>query len=109
MPRYNPKPTYKRQVFTDDETQTNVPRKTWLLRQKTEETRPQSGEKDEESLSGQSDTEEKDKNVGDDICLMCGVFGKNRELWLRCVSCGMWAHKACANIERKVYTCDYCM
>ncbi|KAK4887705.1 hypothetical protein RN001_003976 [Aquatica leii] len=44
---------------------------------------------------------DKDAN-GTDICLVCGEFGKNREVWLRCNSCANWAHKACTDIEKKL-------
>ncbi|KAK4879535.1 hypothetical protein RN001_007681 [Aquatica leii] len=56
-----------------------------------------------------NDDECKDKDAnGTDICLVCGEFGKNGEVWLRCNSCGNWAHKACTDIEKKLYLCDYC-
>lgn len=56
-----------------------------------------------------NDDEDRDKNVVDqNICLVCGEFGKNNEIWLRCVYCGNWAHKACTDGEKKLFVCDYC-
>ena len=45
-----------------------------------------------------------------DICLVCGEFGKNGELWLRCIICGEWAHKACTDQTQAhtQYICDHC-
>jgi hypothetical protein len=55
-----------------------------------------------DEYSNDEDDEDKDKNVVyQAICLVCGEFGKNNEMWLRCVSCGNWAHKACAAVEKK--------
>lgn len=53
--------------------------------------------------------ENSDAEVTEDICSICGEFGKNRELWLRCVNCAGWAHKQCTNGEsKKTYVCDFC-
>lgn len=47
--------------------------------------------------------------VGEDLCLVCGEFGKNGEMWLKCVQCGNWAHRACADVSRKqAFICDFC-
>ncbi|KAB0804091.1 hypothetical protein PPYR_01061 [Photinus pyralis] len=68
------------------------------------------GHKDSTSEEEWNDDEDMDKNVsGQDICLVCGEFGKNNELWLRCVSCGNWAHKACSDVEQTKFICDYCL
>lgn len=56
-----------------------------------------------------NDDEDIDKNAkGTDICLVCGEFGKNGEIWLRCILCGEWAHKACTDSGKKTYICDFC-
>ncbi|KAB0803072.1 hypothetical protein PPYR_02666 [Photinus pyralis] len=52
--------------------------------------------------------EENDQEINEDVCPVCGEFGKN-EIWVRCVVCGQWAHKECINQERKDYICDYCL
>lgn len=45
----------------------------------------------------------------DDICLICGQFGRNNEVWYRCNSYSKWAHAACSGKEKgKIYLCDYC-
>lgn len=50
------------------------------------------------------DDEEQDKDVGaNDLCLVCGQFVKNRELWIRCVSCENWAHKPCTDTEKSIH------
>ena len=42
-------------------------------------------------------------------CLYCGEFGRDREMWFRCVVCGKWAHKDCSGWDTaENYTCDYC-
>ncbi|KAG5870658.1 hypothetical protein JTB14_001042 [Gonioctena quinquepunctata] len=57
-----------------------------------------------EEEENKSDTE-----VTEDICITCGEFVKNRELWLRCVSCSGWAHRDCTDGDKKkTYVCDFC-
>lgn len=53
------------------------------------------------------DESSSDVGANEEACLVCGEFGKN-EIWVRCTSCGQWAHKACTNTEKKNYVCDYC-
>jgi hypothetical protein len=33
----------------------------------------------------------------DDTCIVCGEFGRDRELWYRCRVCAVWAHEACTS------------
>lgn len=43
------------------------------------------------------------------VCLLCSEFGKNNEMWYRCVQCGAWAHAACTDAETaEDYICDFC-
>ncbi|KAG5864062.1 hypothetical protein JTB14_000635 [Gonioctena quinquepunctata] len=43
----------------------------------------------------------------DKICIICGEFGENRELWYHCVTCGRWAHSEYSGWESaNEYTCD---
>lgn len=43
-------------------------------------------------------------------CLVCGEFGRDNEIWYRCVSCGNWAHSECSGWDSAVqYTCDVCI
>lgn len=45
----------------------------------------------------------------DELCVICGEFGKNRELWYRCVSCGKWAHALCSGENSaNNYMCAFC-
>lgn len=47
--------------------------------------------------------------VANEICVICGEFGKNRELWFRCVKCAVWVHSECSGWESAAgYTCDDC-
>lgn len=44
-----------------------------------------------------------------DQCLVCEEFGKNGEIWYRCVSCGRWAHAECSGWPSATnYKCDFC-
>lgn len=44
-----------------------------------------------------------------DICGVCNEFGRNGEIWFRCVHCGMWVHKACSGYSKpNNYSCDFC-
>lgn len=62
-----------------------------------------------ESSSGDEEDDSSEKEVNEDICIICGDRGKNREMWLRCCSCGQWAHEACVDSERPYFICDYCL
>ncbi|CAG9820703.1 unnamed protein product [Phaedon cochleariae] len=55
------------------------------------------------------DDDSREKEVNEDICIICGDIGKDRELWIRCVVCGQWAHEACAGNVRDDYICDFCL
>lgn len=42
-------------------------------------------------------------------CMLCDDYGRNNELWYRCVLCGLWAHAECSGYESaKGYVCDLC-
>lgn len=61
------------------------------------------------SSSSEDEDKESEKEVDEDICLVCGEFGKDREIWLQCLSCASWAHKACADYDKgQEFICDYC-
>lgn len=104
------KQSYKRKVFscdiTDDHKENlEVKKRVKLPRGKNKETYREISSEDEDNDDEYKDT---DAN-GTDICLVCGEFGKNGEVWLRCNSCGNWAHKACTDAEKNIYLCDYCV
>ncbi|PSN53104.1 hypothetical protein C0J52_10568 [Blattella germanica] len=56
-----------------------------------------------------NDTTDEEERRGDDendvimepsietnICIICGEFGRNQELWYRCTICAAWAHSECS-------------
>ena len=44
-----------------------------------------------------------------DVCLLCGEFGRDNELWYRCVMCSGWIHSECSGAETaKNFKCDFC-
>lgn len=49
-------------------------------------------------------------NNTNDVCLFCGEFGRNNELWYRCVICSGWVHSECSAAESAHnFKCDYCL
>lgn len=45
----------------------------------------------------------------EDVCLFCGEFGKDGELWYRCILCSMWSHQECSGWNTpNDYICDVC-
>lgn len=101
----NTKPTKnaKRNVF-QEKIQISAPRK------KSRRSAPLINyEEDKENEEIETEDDDSDKDVNEDICIVCGEFGKNGEIWLRCVICGQWAHKACSNSSKeKKFICDFC-
>ena len=59
------------------------------------------------AIGDRESLDDRESEINEEACLVCGEFGKN-EIWLRCISCGQWAHKECTNQERKDYICDDC-
>ncbi|KAJ3619091.1 hypothetical protein MTP99_005878 [Tenebrio molitor] len=100
----------KKKLLLDDNNQKDVTKAKRVKLQRCAKRRSYNDSRNSDEYSNDEDDEDKDKNVVyQDICLVCGEFGKNNEIWLRCVSCGNWAHKACAAVETKDdYICDYC-
>ena len=44
-----------------------------------------------------------------DNCVVCGEFGKDGEMWYRCVMCGYWTHRDCSGaVKPDVYICEHC-
>lgn len=47
---------------------------------------------------------------GSDVCLVCSEFGRDGEVWFRCVICSNWSHEECSGWDTPVnYTCDMCL
>jgi hypothetical protein len=44
------------------------------------------------------DDELDDVDITEDseLCLVCGEFGQDNEIWYRCVICPKWAHEDCS-------------
>lgn len=50
-----------------------------------------------------------DDEDGDNQCLVCGEFGRDKEIWYRCTSCGLWAYADCTGWDSaRNYVCDMC-
>ena len=48
-------------------------------------------------------------NDENERCMYCEEFGRDRELWFRCVICGKWAHQECSGFDSaENFTCDLC-
>ncbi|KAK4880675.1 hypothetical protein RN001_008821 [Aquatica leii] len=57
---------------------------------------------DDEGLQDQDSSD-------DELCVICGEYGKGREMWFRCTSCGKWTHKDCSGVDKPTcYVCDFC-
>lgn len=46
--------------------------------------------------------DELDSIKSNDECLMCGEFGREKEMWYRCVMCFNWAHSKCSGWDSPV-------
>lgn len=45
-----------------------------------------------------------------DVCLVCNEFGRDNEMWYRCVNCGRWSHEECSGWDSpEDYFCDLCL
>ena len=86
---------------------------------------PESSDSSEDDVSDICDDDELDdiEDVGlsfippplnrtrlpNEVCGICGEFGKQGELWYRCVLCSTWNHAACTGSDTpKNYKCDLC-
>lgn len=85
-----------------------VPKRNCIRIEKITEDISSEDENDPEDEDDHNDDNDHDKDVNEDICTICGEFGKNRELWIQCSICGQWAHKDCTSFEGKIYICDFC-
>lgn len=55
------------------------------------------------------DDEDDDAEGAGNMCIVCGEFGRDREIWYRCTSCGLWAHADCSGWDSaQNYVCDMC-
>lgn len=45
-----------------------------------------------------------------DVCLFCGDFGKEKELWFRCCGCAGWVHSDCSGADfADNFVCHLCL
>lgn len=57
-----------------------------------------------------NDNELDDIDINVDVCLVCGEFGKDGEIWFRCVICSGWSHEDCSGWDSpENYKCDVCI
>jgi len=64
---------------------------------------------DEKKLCDDNEDDDVDP-FNTDVCIVCGEFGKNREIWYRCVICANWTHAECSGWDSaEEYTCDLCL
>lgn len=64
---------------------------------------------EEDELNNLENSEDdNDDNITEDVCTICGEFGKNGELWIRCTICSGWAHKECTGANNLNWICDFC-
>ncbi|KAJ8945555.1 hypothetical protein NQ318_020401 [Aromia moschata] len=64
---------------------------------------------DESQLCDDDELDDVDPSGDNEECLVCGEFGRDNEIWYRCVMCSNWAHSECSGWESAVnYTCDMC-
>ncbi|KAJ3666603.1 hypothetical protein Zmor_002039 [Zophobas morio] len=102
--------TVKRKVLCDDNLTKSVKdsKKGNIVKQREKSSRQK---KSVQYYAEDEEMEEEhfsDNDINYDICIICGEFGKNGEIWLRCVSCGEWAHKACSGNDNNAFICDFC-
>ncbi|PSN29153.1 hypothetical protein C0J52_28101 [Blattella germanica] len=52
---------------------------------------------DEEERRGDDENDViMEPSIDTNICIICGEFGRNQELWYRCTICAAWAHSECS-------------
>ncbi|KAJ8873085.1 hypothetical protein PR048_026701 [Dryococelus australis] len=57
-----------------------------------------------------SDMDDEESCLGIEVCLICGEFGKDDEIWYLCVFCSLWCHAECRGWgSSENYTCDTCL
>lgn len=61
------------------------------------------------ALSNLCNDDEDDDVENEDLCAVCGEFGRDREMWYRCCNCCQWIHKECSGKDSaENYICDMC-
>lgn len=77
---------------------------------KFQDSETEESEFDEKDICDDDELDDVDPTRPENICLICGEFGKDRELWYQCASCLDWAHADCTLREdSKPYICDICV
>lgn len=75
---------------------------------KLSESETEEEEIDENTLCDDEDDEEVELNA--DVCIVCNEFGRDGEMWFKCVTCGLWVHADCSGWDTaKNYKCEYCL
>lgn len=100
----------KRNIAEEDNAQARMETQTTEIRRNIKRSCQKPMVVTEESNSEEEgDEDSSEKEVKEDICIICGDIGKHREMWLQCCTCGQWAHEACADNERGYFICDFCI
>ncbi|KAJ8881238.1 hypothetical protein PR048_017712 [Dryococelus australis] len=73
------------------------------------ETEPEN--KDEKALCDDSDNDDICvKGYNKKVCFVCGEFGRDGQIWYRCVYCAHWVHSECSGWDlAENYTFNLCM
>lgn len=65
---------------------------------------------DEKTLCQDDELDEMEHEQNNEICLICEEFGRDGELWYRCIVCGRWVHELCSGWDTaENYKCDICI
>ncbi|KAG5900229.1 hypothetical protein JTB14_008111 [Gonioctena quinquepunctata] len=104
--KLNAKAKAKREIDRGKTTKVDIKRKRTGKEEKTLEENSDSSVELSLSDDNNSDTSEfaiaQRTHLTDEICIICGEFGKNRELWYCCVECGIWAHSECSGWSQPI-------
>ncbi|KAK9717001.1 hypothetical protein QE152_g24416 [Popillia japonica] len=63
-------------------------------------------EEEDENIN-QEDSKDEVNCATEDMCVICGEFETNSELWIKCILCSEWAHKKVTWNEDLSCICDF--
>lgn len=51
----------------------------------------------------------RDETNSNELCLLCGEFGCDNELWFQCINFLEWVHSECSSADTADnFICDFC-